>query len=102
MDDETLIRVRQANQAFKLTIAQNLGRIWSDVLQEPLPDDLQRLIRKLERGTRPKQTQFHVAGTEGIRRTDRCVRQDGAAPSNEPSAISASPDRIIAEETVTS
>jgi hypothetical protein len=35
MDDERLIRVRQASQAYKLTIAENVGRIWTDVLQEP-------------------------------------------------------------------
>jgi hypothetical protein len=53
MDDERLIKVRQASRAYKLTIAQNLERIWSDVLQEPLPEDLQRLVRKLEQEAPP-------------------------------------------------
>jgi hypothetical protein len=34
--------------SYKLSIALNLERIWSDVLEEPLPQDLQKLIRKLE------------------------------------------------------
>jgi hypothetical protein len=31
-----------------LAIARNLERIWSSVLHEPIPADLQRLIRRLE------------------------------------------------------
>jgi hypothetical protein len=49
MDERRLPSLALANDVFKLAIARDLQRIWSDVLNEPLPADLQRLIAKLER-----------------------------------------------------
>ena len=42
---------QQAENSMKLAIARDLQRIWSDVLQEPLPIDLSRLIHRLEKVT---------------------------------------------------
>jgi hypothetical protein len=39
------------DQSVKLAIARGLQRMWSDVLQEPLPTDLRRVIDKLEQVT---------------------------------------------------
>jgi len=39
------------DQAIKLAWARDLQRMWSDVLQEPLPTDLRRLIDRLEQVT---------------------------------------------------
>ena len=41
----TLISIDGGRQ---LAIARNLARLYEDVLQEPLPCDLQRLIARLE------------------------------------------------------
>ena len=53
MDHERLDQLREraasVSYSYKLSIAHNLQRIWSDVLEEPLPQDLQRLITKLEK-----------------------------------------------------
>jgi hypothetical protein len=38
---------RVANH-FKLVIAHRLKRIWADVVQEPIPPDLQLLLQRLE------------------------------------------------------
>ena len=40
-----------AAAGMKLAIARDLQRIWSDVLQEPLPTGLRRLIDRLEQVT---------------------------------------------------
>jgi hypothetical protein len=52
MNEEGFARLREraagVSCSYKLSIALNLERIWSDVLEEPLPQDLQKLIRKLE------------------------------------------------------
>ncbi len=42
---------QKAENSMKLAIARDLQRIWSDVLQEPLPIDLSRLINRLEKVT---------------------------------------------------
>jgi hypothetical protein len=42
---------QKADNSMKLAIARDLQRIWSDVLQEPLPTDLRRLIHRLEEVT---------------------------------------------------
>ena len=42
---------QKAENSMKLAIARDLQRIWSDVLQEPLPIDLSRLIHRLEKVT---------------------------------------------------
>ena len=42
---------QKAVNSMKLAIARDLQRIWSDVLQEPLPIDLSRLIHRLEKVT---------------------------------------------------
>ena len=42
---------QQAENSMKLAIARDLQRIWSEVLQEPLPIDLSRLIYRLEKVT---------------------------------------------------
>ena len=42
---------QKAENSMKLAIARDLQRIWSDVLQEPLPTDLSRLIDRLEQVT---------------------------------------------------
>ena len=39
------------DQNMKLAIARDLQRIWSDVLDEPLPTDLRRLIDRLAQVT---------------------------------------------------
>jgi hypothetical protein len=39
------------DQSLKLAIARDLQRMWSDVLHEPLPTDLRRLIDRLEQVT---------------------------------------------------
>jgi hypothetical protein len=53
MDHERLNELQEraasVSYNYKLSIAHNLQRIWSDVLEEPLPQDLQRLITKLEK-----------------------------------------------------
>jgi hypothetical protein len=38
---------------FKLIMARKLQAIWADVLQEPIPPDLQALLDRLEQGRRP-------------------------------------------------
>jgi hypothetical protein len=43
----------KADNSVKLAIARDLQRIWSDVLQEPGPIDLLRLIHRLEEVTAP-------------------------------------------------
>ena len=43
---------QKAENSMKLAIARDLQRIWSDVLQEPLPTGLRRLIDRLEQATR--------------------------------------------------
>ena len=42
---------QKADNSMKLAIARDLQRIWSDVLQEPLPTGLRRLIDRLEQVT---------------------------------------------------
>jgi hypothetical protein len=42
---------QKAENSMKLAKARDLQRIWSDVLQEPLPIDLSRLIHRLEKVT---------------------------------------------------
>jgi hypothetical protein len=42
---------QKADDSMKLAIARDLQRIWSDVLQEPLPTGLRRLIDRLEQVT---------------------------------------------------
>ena len=42
---------KKADNSMKLAIARDLQRIWSDVLDEPLPTDLRRLIDRLEQVT---------------------------------------------------
>ena len=46
---------QQLDHAIKLAWARDLQRMWSDVLHEPLPTDLRRLIDRLEqpRGRSP-------------------------------------------------
>jgi len=41
----------KADAAIRLAIARDLQRIWTDVLHEPLPRDLVRLINHLEQFT---------------------------------------------------
>ena len=50
MDDHSIhaFAEQKADDSLKLAIARDLQRIWSDVLQEPLPTDLRRLIDRLE------------------------------------------------------
>ena len=36
------------DQTDALAIARNLGRIYADVLEEPIPPELQRLIERLQ------------------------------------------------------
>jgi hypothetical protein len=57
METRQLPSLTLASPAFKLAIARDLKRIWADVLQEPLPTDLQRLIKRLEQVTRPTEGQ---------------------------------------------
>jgi len=42
---------QKLNDTIKLAWARDLQRMWSDVLHEPLPTDLRRLIDRLERVT---------------------------------------------------
>jgi len=42
---------QKLDQNMKLAIARDLQRIWSDVLDEPLPTDLRGLIDRLEQVT---------------------------------------------------
>ena len=42
---------QKAENSMKLAIARDLQRIWSDVLQKPLPTGLRRLIDRLEKVT---------------------------------------------------
>jgi hypothetical protein len=42
---------QRLEDSLKLAWARDLQRIWSDVLHEPLPTDLRRLIDKLEQVT---------------------------------------------------
>ena len=44
-----LTSLKKANSASTLSIARNLQRIWSDVLKEPIPPELMRLVEGLER-----------------------------------------------------
>ena len=44
-----LTSLKRANSASTLSIARNLQRIWSDVLKEPIPPELMRLVEGLER-----------------------------------------------------
>jgi hypothetical protein len=39
---------KMAEDHFKLIMARRLKAIWADVLQEPLPPDLQALLKRLE------------------------------------------------------
>ena len=58
-DGSVLMEHRQINafaeqkleDSLKLAWARDLQRMWSDVLQEPLPTDFRRLIDKLEQVT---------------------------------------------------
>ena len=47
---------QKAENSMKLAIARDLQRIWSDVLQEPLPIDFSPLIHRLEKVTSGKST----------------------------------------------
>ena len=38
----------KADYEFKLAIARNLQRVWEDVLEEPVPSELQNLLNTLE------------------------------------------------------
>ena len=40
--------VEPAENHFKLIMARKLKAIWADVLQEPIPPDLQALLKRLE------------------------------------------------------
>jgi hypothetical protein len=40
--------VEPAENPFKLIMARKLEAIWADVLQEPIPPDLQALLKRLE------------------------------------------------------
>ena len=42
---------QKLEDSLKLAWARDLQRIWSDVLHEPLPTDLRRLIDRLEQVT---------------------------------------------------
>jgi hypothetical protein len=42
---------QKLEDSLKLAWARDLQRMWSDVLHEPLPTDLRRLIDKLEQVT---------------------------------------------------
>ena len=42
---------QKVEDSLKLAWARDLQRIWSDVLDEPLPTDLRRLIDRLEQVT---------------------------------------------------
>jgi hypothetical protein len=42
---------QKVEDSLKLAWARDLQRIWSDVLHEPLPTDLRRLIDRLEQVT---------------------------------------------------
>jgi len=42
---------QKLGHAMKLAWARDLQRMWSDVLHEPLPTDLRRLIDRLEQVT---------------------------------------------------
>jgi hypothetical protein len=46
---DALTSLTKVNSASTLSIARNLQRIWSDVLKEPIPPDLMRLVDGLER-----------------------------------------------------
>jgi hypothetical protein len=41
---------------FKLIMARKLQAIWTDVLQEPIPPDLQALLDRLEQRRPPAET----------------------------------------------
>jgi len=41
----------ELDHGVKLAIARDLQRIWCEVLQEPVPTDLRRLIDRLEKVT---------------------------------------------------
>ena len=40
------------DDGLKLAIARDLKRVWSEVLEQPLPTELRRLIDRLEQATR--------------------------------------------------
>ena len=42
---------QKLNDTIKLAWARDLQRMWSDVLHEPLPTDLRRVIARLEQVT---------------------------------------------------
>jgi hypothetical protein len=48
MKERHLNSFATANSTFTLAAALNLRRIWDDVLEQPVPEDLQRLIKRLE------------------------------------------------------
>ena len=48
MKERRLNSFAVANHSVTLGAALNLERIWRDVLEAPIPKDLQRLIRRLE------------------------------------------------------
>ena len=56
----------QQENAFKLAISRELHRIWSKVLEEPVPPNLQRLIQHLEQVTTPVPAESN--GRAGLRR----------------------------------
>ena len=46
---------QRANRAAQLAVARDLARIYADVLNDPMPPDLARLIERLEiRATSPE------------------------------------------------
>ena len=45
----------KADYEFKLAIARNLQRVWADVLEEPVPNELQNLLNTLESVARDEQ-----------------------------------------------
>jgi hypothetical protein len=63
--------------AFKLAISRELHRIWSNVLEEPVPPNLQRLIHHLEHVTMPPDT-ARPNGEQGRSTFDRVARNEPA------------------------
>jgi hypothetical protein len=83
------IAEQQVDDHMRLALARDLQRIWSDVLQEPLPTDLRRLIERLERVV--------VAGMSSRFRSDHPrARSDGGAVSH---ALTSRPTRTIGRGT---
>ena len=74
---------QQAENSMKLAIARDLQRIWSDVLQEPLPIDLSRLIYRLEKVTGGKSAPGRsriLRGFLGRESDGSAVRPERASP----------------------